>query len=328
MIKTFEGAGKFIYKHIDADPKKRFSGEFGLHRAAYLLKLVGDPQNNLKVIHVAGTSGKGSTSFYISQLLRSQGFKVALTISPHLVDLRERCQVNNELISKVEFIKILNEILPQISEMEKTKFGAPSYFEILMTIFFLTAYKNKVDYAVVETGLGGTYDGTNVVSRKDKVCVITKIGYDHTEILGDKLNQIAIHKAGIIQKENQLLTLNQKIVVNKILKERVKGKKGTIFFVEKKINYKNVRLSDNKITFDFAYRNIEVKDVLLNTSAFYQIENSSLALTALFYLSQRDKFALNIQKVKKILSEVYFKGRMEKFLINGKTVIDRNTGSR
>ena len=321
MIKTFEEAEKFIYKYIDTDPKKRFSGEFGLHRAAYLLRLAGDPQNKLKMIHVAGTSGKGSTAFYISQLLRSQGFKVALTISPHLVDLRERCQINNELISKAEFVKALNKTMLFISEMEKTKFGSPSYFEILMTMFFLVVNKNKVDYAVVETGLGGTYDGTNVVNRADKVCVITKIGYDHTEILGDRLNQIAVHKAGIIQKGNQLLTLNQEIVVNKILKERVGRKKGATFFVEKNTNYKNTRLSHNKIIFDFAYKNISVKDIILNTFAFYQVENSSLALTALFYLSQRDKFTLNIQKVKKILRKVYFKGRMENFLINGKTII-------
>ncbi|HEX7542763.1 MAG TPA: bifunctional folylpolyglutamate synthase/dihydrofolate synthase, partial [Patescibacteria group bacterium] len=168
-IKNFHQAEKYLNLHIPKGFEQTFSGELGLKRAKYFLHLLGDPQEKLKIIHVAGTSGKGSTCYLISSLLAGQGFKVGLHQSPHLTDVAERFQINNQIISKEEFIFYLNKIIPTINIVGKTFHGLPTYFEILVGLAYLIFYEKKVDYAVMETGLGGWYDGTNIVSRSDKL---------------------------------------------------------------------------------------------------------------------------------------------------------------
>jgi dihydrofolate synthase/folylpolyglutamate synthase len=321
MIKTFEEAQQFIYRHIDADPKKRFAGEFGLRRGAFLLNLIGNPQNDLKVVHVAGTSGKGSTAFYISNLLKAQGLKVSLTVSPHLVDIRERCQINNNLVSKEEFVGTLNEIIPAIDKMKQTEFESPSYFEILMAVFFRLSLKNKVDYTVVETGLGGTFDGTNTIDREDKVCVITQVGLDHTEILGDTLDKVAGQKAGIIQKGNFVISCKQAAVVEKIITSRVFEKNGDVDYIKENINIQNIKIENDRVAYDFKYKDIQFDRVVLNTPAIYQASNSGLALATLVYLSRMDGFSIDRDKTYKCLAEINFPGRMESYKIKGKKLI-------
>jgi len=320
MIKTFEEAQQFIYKYI-GDPKKKFAGSLGLKRAKNFLNLLGNPQNKLKIIHVAGTSGKGSTAFYISNILKFHGFKVGLTVSPHLVDLRERIQINNQLISKDEFVSVLNKLIPVITYLEKTDSAPPSYFMIMLAIFFYTSLEHKVDYAVVETGLGGTYDGTNTVDTENKICVITKIGLDHTEILGNTIPEIASQKAGIIQAHNLVIKSGQEDIVNNVFKERVKEKNGEIFFINKDINFKSVKLKDNKINFNFRLFDFQLDNILLNTNAFYQVENSSLAIAATYLLSKRDRFNLDKSKLIFCLSQISLSARMQTFKVKNKKLI-------
>lgn len=321
MIKTFEEAQQFIYRHIDADPKKRFAGEFGLRRGAYLLKLIGDPQNHLKVVHIAGTSGKGSTAFYISQLLEAQGFKVSLTVSPHLVDIRERCQINNEPISKEDFVELLNEIIPMIEKMRVSEFKSPSYFEILMAMFFKFSVKKKVDYAVVETGLGGLYDATNTITRDDKICVLTKIGLDHTEILGDSLDEIAKQKAGIIQKGNYVISIQQEKQAETEISKKVLDENGVVEYIENNKNIFNLKIDDSKVLFDFKFMDSEFNRVTLNTPALYQASNVGLALATLIYLSARDGFKVDKSRIYKRLESVNFPGRMESYRMGNRTLI-------
>ncbi len=321
MIRTFLEAEKFVFSRIDADPKKRFAGAFGLRRGKHLLELLGNPQNDIKIVHVAGTSGKGSTSFYISKLLQSLGFKTGLTISPHLVDIRERCQINGKNISKREFVKVLNRVVFAAEEMTKTGYGPPSYFEIMIAVFFLHCRDEKVDYAVVETGLGGMYDGTNVVDREDKLCVITRIGLDHTEILGDTLEKIATQKAGIIHKKNQLVTINQEGDVDSVIKSAVDENEGQEIILKKNVNFGNFSLEKGKIVFDFKLDNFVFEKLVLDTNAYYQIENASLALAAVIYLGGRDRFDVNVEVIRRIFASNHFKGRMETISLKGKKLI-------
>src|SRR3990167_8385489 len=174
--------------------------ELGLERISHLLKLLGNPQNKFKSIHIAGTSGKGSTAFYISRLLqesKSQRVKVGLHISPHLVDIRERLQINGKLIPMNRFARLIGEIKPAVESMKDSKVGYPSYFEILVAAAFLYFAKVQVDWAVVEVGLGGRLDATNVLIPA--ISVITNVGLDHTDILGKTVEEIAWEKAGIIK---------------------------------------------------------------------------------------------------------------------------------
>jgi dihydrofolate synthase/folylpolyglutamate synthase len=270
------------------------------------LKLLGSPQDKLKVIHIAGTSGKGSTCYLISRLLAAHGFKVGLHLSPHLTDVRERFQLNNKMISKRKFVFYLNQIIPVVNQVEKSKYRELSYFEILVGLAFHIFFKERVDYAVMETGLGGWYDATNVVDRADKLAVITKIGYDHTKILGKTLAKIALQKAMIIHKNNLAISINQKSEAAKVIKKVAEKNQAKLYFITAQRHREFISGSRN----EFGMINIH-----------YQKENISLALEALKVLARRDRFIIDNNKVNKALLTAHFPGRFDVKKINGKTVI-------
>ena len=182
-------------------------------------------QEKLNIIHVAGTSGKGSTCYLISSLLKFHGFKVGLHQSPHLTDVRERFQMNNKIISEEEFIFYLNKIIPIINMVGKTFHGSLTYFEILVGLAYFIFYDKKIDYVVMETGLGGWFDATNVVERPDKLAVLTTIGLDHANILGKTIEEIALQKGTptVPGKRNEFA--NRTPAENRVLFEEMKAGK-------------------------------------------------------------------------------------------------------
>ena len=285
-LRNFEEAKDYLYRHIPENPQLIFSGGRGLNRTKYLLRLLGNPQDKLKVIHIAGTSGKSSTSYLLSLLLKSQGKQTGLFVSPHIFDIRERIRLNNELISKNEFVECLNDIVPFIEETAKSSFGESTYFEILTVMAFYFFLKKKVDYAVIETGLGGLLDATNVIRTTNKLCIITKLGYDHMEILGNSLAEIAAQKAGIITKNSIVLTLEQAPEAEKILSEFSQKNRAQIFVLKDNLNFKNVRETKDMLTFDFSFQDIFWGDLSLGLIGLYQAQNCSLALAALTQISK------------------------------------------
>jgi dihydrofolate synthase/folylpolyglutamate synthase len=188
-----------------------------LERMRVLMAALGNPEQKLKIIHVAGTSGKTSTSYYIASLLKSAGKTVGLTVSPHVDSITERIQINLEPISKSEFASCVTELMDLINKASIR----PTYFEFLVAMAYWYFAKIGVDYAVIETGLGGLHDATNVAGHSDKVCVITDIGLDHMHILGHTLSEIARQKAGIIYPQNQVFMYQQSDEVNEICIEHV-----------------------------------------------------------------------------------------------------------
>jgi dihydrofolate synthase / folylpolyglutamate synthase len=180
-------------------------GKYSLDRMRRLMAFLGDPQNDLRVIHVAGTSGKTSTAYFVRALLETAGQRTGLTVSPHIVSVAERVQIGGAPLPAERFLDYTNQFLKLVAQTGLK----PTYFELLIALAYWVFAQEKVDYAVVETGLGGLLDGTNVVARPDKVCVITDIGLDHTEILGDTLGEIAAQKAGVIQPHNHVLVRQQ-----------------------------------------------------------------------------------------------------------------------
>lgn len=178
---------------------------YSLDRMYQLMELLGNPQNELKIVHVAGTSGKTSTCYYTNALLVAAGQKTGMTVSPHVDEINERVQINGVPLEAQTFCAYFNDFLaiPGLHELK------PSYFECMVAFAFWVFVREKVEYAVVEVGLGGLGDGTNVIDRDDKVCVITDIGYDHMNVLGDTIVQITHQKAGIIQPHNLVFTMQQ-----------------------------------------------------------------------------------------------------------------------
>lgn len=319
MITTKQQATAYLDKYIPKDRDFKFPGELGMERTAYLLKLLGDPQNKLRVIHIAGTSGKGSTSYLISIIMRSLGFKVGLCVSPILVDTRERFQINNQLIAEQEYFAGLDKIIFAVATLSQTKFGPPTYYEILVALTYYIFQKEQVDYAVIETGLGGLLDGTNVATRQDKLAVITQIGLDHTAILGKTLEKIAFQKAGIIHRGNTVLTIKQNPKVLRVIEKQAQAMQSKCYV----IGPKNIRRSSllPAPQFDFAFMDRLLKNITLQMRGSFQIQNCSLALATAVLLSQRDGFAIDESKVRLALAEAVFPGRMQQIMINGQTII-------
>ena len=184
----------------------RYSGDdMTLDRMWPLLSAVGNPHKKLKTIHIAGTSGKTSTSYYIAALLKASGQRTGMTVSPHVDSITERLQIDGSPVSDDLFCSYLSEFLDLITDVDPQ----PSYFELMIAFVLWVFARENLDYVVLETGMGGLFDGTNVVTRSDKICVITDIGLDHTQILGNNVEQIAAQKAGIIHKGNHVFTYKQ-----------------------------------------------------------------------------------------------------------------------
>lgn len=176
-----------------------------LERVEPLMRLLGNPEKRLKIIHVAGTSGKTSTSYYIAALLAASGLNVGLTVSPHVDKISERVQINGQPISDESFCAELEIFLELVGQLAQS----PSYFELLHGFALWVFDRQQVDYAVVETGLGGLHDSSNVAQEPNKVCVITDIGYDHMHVLGNTLPEIALQKIGIMHHGNVGITYQQ-----------------------------------------------------------------------------------------------------------------------
>jgi dihydrofolate synthase/folylpolyglutamate synthase len=182
----------------------RFGIKLGLDRFTELCHRLGDPQNELRVIHVGGTNGKGSTCAFITSILRQAGYSVGTYLSPYVYDVRERIQLNGEMIPEEDFAELMSEIAPQMEAIAGTELGQGTEFEAKTAMAFLYFARKKVDFAVIEVGMGGRYDCTNLVSPL--VSVITNVSLDHTERLGDTVAKIAWDKAGIAKASAPLVT--------------------------------------------------------------------------------------------------------------------------
>lgn len=205
----------------------RIDGPYQLDRMRELMAHLGNPQDQVRVIHVAGTAGKTSTSYFIRGLLEAAGQRTGLTVSPHIAAINERLQIGGTPLPEKPFLRYVNKY---IELLEQTGLQ-PTYFERLMALAYWVFANEQVSYAIIETGLGGLLDGSNVVTRTDKVCAITDIGYDHTEVLGDTLPQIAAQKAGIIQHGNHALVRAQSDEVLPVIVERARQQQATVQLV-------------------------------------------------------------------------------------------------
>ena len=201
--------------------------DYQLDRMRRVLDALGNPQEKFKSVHIAGTSGKTSTSYFIRALLEAGGRRTGLTVSPHIVAVNERVQIGGLPLEEHAFLDYFNEFLALLAQAHLR----PTYFESLVALAYWVFAREKVDYCVVETGFGGLLDGTNTITRADKVCVITNIGLDHTHILGDTVEKIAYQKAGIIQPGNYVLVRAQQESVMEVFRSRAHDQKATLYEV-------------------------------------------------------------------------------------------------
>lgn len=255
------------------------AANYDLRRMEKLLQPLGNPHLGPKTVHIAGTKGKGSTAAMISQTLISAGYKTGLFTSPHLHTLRERIKINGNMIPETEFASLVTEIKPIVESINKqSDFGELTTFEILTAVVFTHFKRNLVDFQVVEVGLGGRLDATNVV--KPDVCVITSLSLDHTEILGDSLTKIAAEKAGIIKPGCLVVSSPQVDEAARVIKEVCHRQQAKLIQVGRDIKWRKIGsdLHQQMLTVKGKNGNYDLTIPLLGD---YQLENAATALAAI-----------------------------------------------
>ncbi len=282
---------------------------YGLGHVEELLSRMTDPQLAAETIHIAGTKGKGSVSAMIAQVLTTSGYRTGLYTSPHLHILRERIKVDGTLISEAEFAAAMAEIKPFIELMRQdTSFRQPTYFEVL-TVLAFAYFKNKgVDFQVLEVGLGGRLDATNVVARP-VVCIITSISLDHTQILGNSLGEIAREKAGIIKPGCWVVLSPQPEEAASVISEICQEKEAKVVQVGKDITW-------HKIGGDLYHQSLVVEGrtskyrVSIPLLGDFQLENTAAAVAALEILASAG-FAISAVNIAQGLDQVNWPGRFQ-----------------
>lgn len=318
-IKSLADIEKYLELH-SLPQKNNFPGGFGLKRTKHFLALLGNPQDKIKIIHIAGTSGKGSTAMLISHALVSQGFKTGSHLSPHISDIRERLQINNALPDEKIIVKYFNDILPIIEQMNLSKFSRPTYFEILVSLAFYIFHKENVDYAIMETGLGGLYDATNCINTDNKIVILTKIGLDHTNILGKCIADIAFQKASIIHSHNPVISAWQHHSARTVIEKIADQNKTNIDWIRPGKNFILHSQSPYQIVFTVKLQHL-IKKIKLGVAGIYQAENCTLALACLFLCSQRDKFTLNEPALREAFANISLIARMDLLDVGEKTIL-------
>jgi dihydrofolate synthase/folylpolyglutamate synthase len=287
-ITSLEEANQYLVRfHTEA------STRYTLDNMLALMQYLGNPQDKLKVVHVAGTSGKTSTSYYVAALLTAAGCKTGLTVSPHVDAINERVQINGAPLPEKEFCRALAEFLNLIEAAPVT----PSWFELMVAFAYWYFEQVKVDYAVIEVGLGGLKDGTNVIKREDKVCIITDIGLDHRQVLGNTLSEIALQKAGIIGEKNDVFMHAQPESVMRVIEREAARHSAALHVIQ-----------DKKALF---YENMPL----------YQQRNWALAYEAYSYVANRDGLQHLTRQVLQETQHTIVPGRLDTINVHGKTVV-------
>ena len=271
----YDGAVDWLYSFT------KYGWRFGLERISYLVEQLGNPQKKLNVIHVAGTNGKGSVCKFIGSILQKAGYTVGVYLSPHLERFSERIVINNEEISDEDLARLVEKVKPIVEEMRKHE-NTPTFFEIVTAIAFQYFHDRKVDYAVIEVGLGGRFDATNVVIPL--VSVITNISLEHTDILGKDIASIAREKAGIIKEHVPVITAATQEARSVILKT-AQERQAPSSIIEKN-SWK--RLSHTIHAQEFCIQGT-LKEYIVKTSLLgsHQGENIALALAAIEQLQMK-----------------------------------------
>jgi len=269
-----------------------------------ICKFLGHPEKKIKTIHIAGTNGKGSTSHMLASIFQEAGYKTGLYTSPHLYDFRERIKVNGQMCSQDFVIDFTNKIKPCIEKIE------PSFFEITVGMAFDYFVQEKVDIAIIETGLGGRLDSTNVI--EPELSIITNIGFDHMALLGNTLEAIASEKAGIIKKDTPVVIGALDPATKKVFEDKANLENAAIYFAENFIEFKSFQNNWQNALFEFNQPLIHLLHAPLFPKNFtiecdlpakYQAKNLKAVLVAAQLLSTMG-WKLTAGKVMKALSQI------------------------
>jgi len=283
---------------------ERFGIKLGLENTLSLLNYLGNPHLKFPSVHIAGTNGKGSVCAMLESILCHSGYKTGLYTSPHLVDFRERIRICRQWIEKdfiLDFVKNLKE------KIEKEQY---TFFEVTTVLAFLCFAQKKIDIGVIETGLGGRLDSTNVLNPE--VAIITTINYDHTDKLGTTLSQIASEKGGIIKPNVPTVVMAEKKKVTDVLKSICEKRKSEFIHIKDVTRWEINKSSISGSIFSFESDSVKYKNLKLNLAGSHQIKNAVASITAIEELKKKG-WKIKKNGVREGLKKVNWRGRLEIF---------------
>lgn len=298
----------------------KFGMNFGLGRIEELLKRVGNPEKNLKIIHVGGTNGKGSTTMLIAEVLEEAGFRVGVFTSPHLHDYRERITINGEMIPKGDVVGLIRTLRPHLEELVESGVEHPTEFEVntAMALMFFAA--QKVDFALIEVGLGGAIDSTNVV--QPLISVITNIGMDHMDYLGGSIEEIAQVKAGIIKKNSVVITAAKRPEALHVIRERANSLGVPLWVVGEDVQYESRWSGELEQEFDLIGLSGAYRKLRLRLVGAHQVINASTAVTVCEVLKSEYGVEIERKHIYDGLRKTVWPGRLEMISLKPKILLD------
>ena len=301
----FESAQRFLATLTSETVSRRFPGRLDRMRA--FLNLLGNPQNEFRSIHVGGTAGKGSTATMCAAIYQAAGHKVGLHTKPHLRTVTERARINGATIAEDRFADLISEMLPAIDRMQHSEWGRPSYFEITVALAFQYFAQERVDVAIVEVGVGGKLDGTNVL--KPLVTVITNVGMDHTDVLGDSIEQIATDKSGIIKDNTPVVTASEDIDALRVIRAAAAAHASPLRVVGENAR---IELLPNQMAYAQTFRVVTAKrhyEAVMPLLGEFQLTNAATAILACELAESILPF--RAEHVGEGLGDISLPGRME-----------------
>lgn len=298
-------------------------GPIGLKRMKRLLELLGSPEKELKFIHVAGTNGKGSVCQFMASMLRAAGYSVGVFTSPHVMEYNERFDIDRQYISDDDFCRIANYVMSYADKVNDEGFGYFSEFEILTSTALVYFKEQSPDIVILETGIGGKMDMTNVISHP-LVSVITQIGFDHVDMLGDTLAEIAEAKAGIIKEGIPVVSESPELEVKKVISDTAKKKNAK--FIDAALAKYKINDYSELMSFDFEFSEgpdeVKMDGVKIGLIGEHQVRNAITALLAVKSIRDRGLIAIDDSEIKQGLENARNMGRFEILRSNPYIVID------
>lgn len=293
----------------------------GLMRMEWLMEKLGHPERKLKVVHVGGTNGKGSTVAFLRSILEEAGYETGTFTSPYIEQFNERISVNGSPISDAEIADLANIIYPLAAELEQTELGGATEFEIItvMALYYF-AEIHPVDIAIIEVGLGGRLDSTNIL--QPLLSIITNIGLDHVNILGSTHQEIAFEKAGIIKQGTSLVSAVSQEEAREVILQRAEELSAPVYVLNEQFFVLDHISIESGETFTWKYPEVVLQDIAISMYGKHQTENASLAIMAAYLLQKEHALQITEQHIRQGLLKAFWPGRFEIVSQNPVLILD------
>ncbi len=315
MFTTYEDAVTWIHSRL------RLGIKPGLKRMEWMMEKLNHPEKRIKSVHIGGTNGKGSTVTYLRSILEEAGYSVGTFTSPYFEQFNERISINGSPIKDEEIIALANDIYPLSVELEKSELGGPTEFEIITAMAMqYFGYRQPVDIALFEVGLGGRYDSTNIIYPI--LSIITNIGLDHTAILGDTYEKIAFEKAGIIKSGTAIVSAVKQKEAIEVIRNRANELKAPFYLLDSKFSLENYSSTAAGEIFTEKTPFSELPNLEISMAGKHQIENASLAVMGAEILKRYFSILIENEHIYAGLKKAYWPGRFEILSLEPVVLID------